>query len=428
MKKFILIITIIFLGVIGYVVYVEKTKDKIIPLTIEKELVEINNYYVYGRTLNLSGEVTIEDLKYDTIDLVLYNNKEFKSYEINYKENINTISFNMSTLINEGILLDDIEKGDYQILLRLGKKEQIEENNETKETTTYKYYSLENKTEYKNTTYYTMSKYNNKIVISTNNNIMNLSVTENQDNEIYDIVVDAGHGGKDPGAVIGDKKEKDYTIMLAKVLKEKLEGYGFKVKLTRTDNSLKETEYFEEYGKNGRAEISHEVFAKYVISLHLNSNVSVKVNGLELYTPGDINYDLAKSMVENITKKTSMSYSPQKTFKVYNGIYTHNFTENEITAAKEREEAKKRNAYDITTKSNYLYIIRETGGIMTGAYVDDRNEDQTANTYYKSNIGAEAYLFEVAYLSSESDINIIKTEKDEYMDAIALSLKNYLKY
>ena len=257
---------------------------------------------------------------------------------------------------------------------------------------------------------------------------MNLSVTENQDNEIYDIVVDAGHGGKDPGAVIGDKKEKDYTIMLAKVLKEKLEGYGFKVKLTRTDNSLKETEYFEEYGKNGRAEISHEVFAKYVISLHLNSNVSTKVNGLELYTPGDINYDLAKSMVENITQKTSMSYSPQKTFKVYNGIYTHNFTENEITAAKEREEAKKRNAYDITTKSNYLYIIRETGGIMTGAYVDDRNEDQTANTYYKSNIGAEAYLFEVAYLSSESDINIIKTEKDEYMDAIALSLKNYLKY
>lgn len=427
MKKFIIIVTIIFLGVIGYIIYVEKNKNKIEPLKVEAEVAEVTSYYIYGTKLNLEGTLNLENLDFDEVNLVLYNNKDFIAYNINHTEQLNTLTFNTGELINEGINLDEIEKSDYQILLRLKKIEESLNEEET-DKITYKYYSLSNKTEYNETTYYTLSKYNNKIIISTKNNILNLSVTENKDSEIYDIVIDAGHGGIDPGAVKNDLKEKNYTLPLAKILKEKLENYGFKVKLTWDEQTLKENEYFEEYGKNGRAEISHEVFAKYLISLHLNSNTSTTVSGLELYTPGKINYELAQKLVDKITKDTSINYSTQKTYKVYNGIYTHNFSESEILLSKEKEESNKREPYDIKTTSNYLYMIRETGGMMTGAYVDARNETQTANTYYNSNIGTESYLLETAYLTNDSDINKMENEKELYMEAIAITFKEYLNY
>ena len=67
-------------------------------------------------------------------------------------------------------------------------------------------------------------------------------------------------------------------------------------------------------------------------------------------------------------------------------------------------------------------MIRETGGIMTGAYVDNRNEEQTGNDYYNSNIGAEAYLLELSYISNQEDLNIIKQEQDKYVEAISNSI------
>ena len=47
------------------------------------------------------------------------------------------------------------------------------------------------------------------------------------------IVIDAGHGGADPGAIRNNIKEKDLTLMAAKILKNKLEKRSFTVFLTR---------------------------------------------------------------------------------------------------------------------------------------------------------------------------------------------------
>ena len=107
---------------------------------------------------------------------------------------------------------------------------------------------------------------------------------------------------------------------------------------------------------------------------------------------------------------------------MFNGVYTHNFTKSEIESSKKQSEDKGYTPYDITTDSSYLYMIRETGGIMTGAYVDDRNEKQPANDYYNSNIGTESYLLEVSYLSNKQDLTIIKKEQDKYTEAMANSI------
>lgn len=431
MKKFIIIVILIAAVTIGYVVYVETTKDKEIPLVAELEKATINEYYIYGTTLNIKGSLTVENISFDEIDLVLYNkdlklekkdtiDKRFITIPIKYEQIENTINFTLSDLINEGLYLDDLEVSNYNMFIRTTHKEETSEE----EKITYKYYSLDNITEYKETTYYTMGKYNRKIVINSNNDYqtMMFNVTENKDKEIYDIVIDAGHGGMDPGAVINGEKESIYTLEIALKLKDKLKESGLKVKLTRDEGSLAENEYFNEYGKGGRAQISHEVYAKYLLSIHLNKNTSTSVRGIELYTPSNINYDFAKNLVEEIVNTTSIEYSNRKTFKMFNGVYTHNFTEDEIQTAMEGYANKNYVPYDVTTESSYLYMIRETGGIMTGAYVDNRNKEQTGNDYYNSNIGTESYLLELSYLSNPNDLIIIKQEQDKYVEAIAKSI------
>jgi N-acetylmuramoyl-L-alanine amidase len=48
------------------------------------------------------------------------------------------------------------------------------------------------------------------------------------------VVVDAGHGGRDPGAIgVGGLREKDVTLALAKTLRKSLRARGFSVVLTR---------------------------------------------------------------------------------------------------------------------------------------------------------------------------------------------------
>lgn len=408
MKKFLLVILILLLGFGGYLLYTNKFKEKIPKLEIQEETINIDELYIYGTHLNLHGN-TVQG---DGLQLVLYNG-EFKEISIN----INDDEFNLSDKVNDGLYLEDIARGDYYLFLRT--KETSDEDK-----VNYKYYALKNNTDYKETTYYTFSSTNNKIIINSEESYptMMMHVKENTDDNVYDIVIDPGHGGMDSGANKNGYYESELTMELADLLYEKLKETGMKVKLTREDGELTKNEKLPEYGVHGRAVIPYEVKAKYVFSIHFNSNSYSSVNGLEVYTADNINYDLAKNLVKNITETAGIGYSSNKISKVMNGIYTRTFTESEIENSSKESEEKGRVPYGITTKSNYYYIIRETGGIITGAYVDNRNEEIKANPYVKSNIGSETYLLELGYISNNKDLDNLLNNMDKYAEGIVKSI------
>ena len=93
----------------------------------------------------------------------------------------------------------------------------------------------------------------------------------------YTIVIDAGHGGKDPGCIgKGGTKEKVVVLSVAKKLKAKLEEAGFKTYLTRSDDTyLKLAE---------RASIAEKRKGDLFISLHANANPSRSMKGFSIYT------------------------------------------------------------------------------------------------------------------------------------------------
>ena len=409
MKKVLFVLLILALLFGGYLLYDNYFNQGIPVLNVEESVVNIDELYIYGTHLNMHGN-TIDD---DNLDLVLYNGS-FLIYDINLTNDW----FNLSDKINKGIYLDEIPRGNYYVFLRSHNKDENDED-------VYKYYTLNNTTKYTETTYYTLSNIGNKIVISNEEetyHTLMLNVSKNQD-EVYDVVVDAGHGGRDSGAIKNGYYESYFTMKIASSLKEKLESYGVKVKLTREENQLTKDETMKDYGDHGRAVIPHEMNAKYIFSIHMNSSSSSYVNGLEIYLANNSDYSFAKTLASNIVNKTGINYSSNRIGKKADGIYMRTFTLDNINSSKKEYLDKEMEPYDVTTKSNYYFIIRETGGIMTGAYVDNRNEEIGENPYYDSNVGVESYLLELGYLSNKKDLDNMINNMDKFTDAISESFK-----
>lgn len=430
MKKIIIILIILaILGGGGYYYYQNVYLPAQKPtLEVEKNSAQISKYYIYGTHLNLEGEIKKINANFEDLDLVMWNAKtgKLKKFEINYKKNVNNVNFNISDEINNGIYLDNIAKGNYRLYLRF-KYEESKKDSDKKETT-YKYYPLDNTTTYDETTYYTTSKQNKKITISQNKTTMTVKIKDNTD-DVYDVVLDPSCGGVDKGATGNGVYESDITLEMANKVKEKLESKDVKVKLTRTEDSLSDSDYFDEYNDGGRAVISHEVKAKYLFSFQASSSTNPTINGFSINTAANINYDFSAKLVENIVTKTNLKTTTSTSHRVDYGIYTHNFTESEIAENMAYYDERGYKPYNVTTDSNYLYMIRESGGIMTGAYVDDSNPEQVGvNKYYNSNVGAEAYIIDLGYLTNQTDFNAITQNQDAYAEAIANTIIEELKY
>ena len=96
-------------------------------------------------------------------------------------------------------------------------------------------------------------------------------------NNKHIIVIDPGHGGKDPGCMgKGGTKEKNVVLSVAKKLKSSLDTAGYKTYLTRsTDEFLKLAD---------RAEFAEKKRADLFISLHANANPSRNIKGFSVYT------------------------------------------------------------------------------------------------------------------------------------------------
>ncbi len=90
------------------------------------------------------------------------------------------------------------------------------------------------------------------------------------------IVIDAGHGGRDPGAIgVGGLREKDVTLRLAKALGEKLAAQGFEIIQTRKDDRSIDLEE--------RTAIAESVGGDLFVSLHANAAPRRSVAGIETY-------------------------------------------------------------------------------------------------------------------------------------------------
>ena len=137
---------------------------------------------------------------------------------------------------------------------------------------------------------------------------------------IKTVVIDPGHGGKDPGAISRKGvKEKDVNLKISRLLKKQLESKGFKVHLTRS------TDVFLTLRQ--RVEIAKERDADLFISVHANANRNRKVNGVEVYylAPKYFNSEArAIALAENSSLNIQGKFSKNTRAIVWDLICTEN--------------------------------------------------------------------------------------------------------
>lgn len=109
------------------------------------------------------------------------------------------------------------------------------------------------------------------------------------------IIIDAGHGGDNPGATYEGRKESDDALRLALAVGEILAENGFDVVYTRTEDITQSV--------GEKAALANESGADLFISIHRNAAARDNLyNGVQtlIYAPGGLRQTVAENIVDQL--------------------------------------------------------------------------------------------------------------------------------
>ena len=203
--------------------------------------------------------------------------------------------------------------------------------------------------------------------------------------EVFDVIIDAGHGGNNKGAYRRERMEKDENLRCSLYMAELFRAAGLKATLTRQGDyvpgqpGVAEAD-IDPYVSDGRVYQAYSSQAKYFISNHLNASTNGSRRGWQLYrsVQADDSWQQAISAAF-----TAYGHQPNDDFTSFGtqGIYRRYSQDNEATG------------------SDYYYILRETGGQLT----KPRN---FTTVYPQTDVrrGAEGILTEYLFLDNSDDL------------------------
>ena len=212
------------------------------------------------------------------------------------------------------------------------------------------------------------------------------------------IMIDAGHGGKDPGAMGNGITEKRVTLTLAALLADRLKKQGFTVLFTRQNDSF--------VALDQRAVLANNKKADLFISLHVNASKDNKTNGLETYF-----LDLAR------TSSAATVAARENAVSVKN-ISDLQFILTDLMLTTKLQESQDLAA---TIHGHMFARLRKAGFSMSD------NGVRSAPFYVLMGARMPAVLVEIGYLSNDGDAQRIKNQKylERLADGIAQGVAEY---
>ena len=211
------------------------------------------------------------------------------------------------------------------------------------------------------------------------------------------IMIDAGHGGKDPGASgASGIQEKSIVLSVALELKKHLEAQGYTVHLTRQDDRF--------LSLNSRRKMAHQVKANLFISLHANATENPTTRGTDVYIWGNANSDYVRKIVqsENAADRNLVDGMIQM--------------ENEEVAAILNDMIQTKTAADSTRLGNL--ILRQ----MLKYTKLHKNTIDTANFAVLRSLDIPSVLIELGFLSNPEDEALLKTKNFQRNAAHAITM------
>lgn len=192
------------------------------------------------------------------------------------------------------------------------------------------------------------------------------------------IVVDPGHGGKDPGALRSRVREKDLNLAVAKELYKLLKKGNFEVKITRDNDTF--------IALSERSKIANSFKADLFVSVHTNSSKNRSANGFEVYFRSEKATD----------KEAAETAALENEAMQYEEVH-YNFVDALLQSLAKNEyinESSKLAGY----VRNEVY---KQPGIGIG--VNKNSSVRQANFYVLKGVQSPAILVEMGYISSNKD-------------------------
>ncbi|MDP2653281.1 MAG: N-acetylmuramoyl-L-alanine amidase [Candidatus Omnitrophota bacterium] len=216
------------------------------------------------------------------------------------------------------------------------------------------------------------------------------------------IVLDAGHGGKDPGAIgRSGLREKDVTLGIVQNLAKKLRGKGFEVVLTRDRDVFLTLEQ--------RTEIATRAQADLFISVHANASPSKNTQGVEVYACRELE---SKEKKEDQRRRNHQL--------LFSGL---SMEQNSDTLKKILEDM--------------MYSYKRVESYSLASFVASVVSDETrahnrgrkmAGFFVLRNTLTPAILVEVGYVSHGKEENLLKTDghREKIAQGLAQSIWEYV--
>ncbi|RJP73640.1 MAG: N-acetylmuramoyl-L-alanine amidase [Candidatus Zixiibacteriota bacterium] len=210
------------------------------------------------------------------------------------------------------------------------------------------------------------------------------------------VVIDPGHGGRDPGAIgVTGLQEKEVTLAIALRLKTLLEkNTKLKVVLTRSDDRF--------IGLNQRTALANKQGGKLFVSIHCNSVKKGNAGGVETYflKPARNQNAMDVALRENAVIKYEESKNQ------YQDLTEENYI---LLAMAQSEFAKE--------SQSLAGMVQAKMRLSTG--LKDRGVDQ-AGFYVLVGASMPAILVESAFLSNKREEKLLRTKKFRQQVAEAL--------
>ena len=217
------------------------------------------------------------------------------------------------------------------------------------------------------------------------------------------VCIDAGHGGKDPGANYrGIAKEKELNLIVAKELEKLLKkNKKIQIKMTR------EKDIFIPLGK--RAKIANEFKADVFISIHANAAPNKKAKGFEVYFRSDKASDKEAAQTAALENE-ALNYEEKGVGNVtYADLLLNSLATNENINESSKLAARIRNG--ISDKSKVL-----------GINVNTEKSIKQANFYVLQGVKAPSVLVEMGYVTNKDDKKRLNNKK--VLQIMALAINN----
>lgn len=226
----------------------------------------------------------------------------------------------------------------------------------------------------------------------------------------FRVLIDPGHGGKDPGAVRrGSSKEKELNLDVAKRLYNLLrKEKNFEVKISRN------TDVFIALGE--RAKMGNDFKADVFISIHANAAKRASANGFEVYFRSDKASD-AEAAETAALENEALQYEGKSGGNVsFADLLLKSLATNENINQSSKLAGHIRNS--VNTKKSSI-----------GIKVHQKSAIKQANFYVLRGVHAPAVLVEMGYLSNAQDRKKLNTKnvRQKIAEAIRSGVLSYAK-